>query len=102
MEHNVSVRPVHIVDSPPSLSELEYARKKLGGPLARLFNTSGQLYREGNYKERLTTMTDAEALLELSQHGKLIKRPFLIGDDVVLVGFRADEYEDAFVSSARS
>jgi arsenate reductase (glutaredoxin) len=102
MEHNISVRPVHIVETPPSVSELEYTRKKVGGSISRLFNTSGQLYREGNYKERLTTMTEAEALAELSHHGKLIKRPLLIGKDVALVGFRAEEYEDAFVSSDRS
>jgi arsenate reductase (glutaredoxin) len=100
MERNVSAHTVNIVDKPPSIAELKRALSAVGGQIARLFNTSGQVYREGNYKERLPAMSEREALLELSKNGKLIKRPLLIGSDVVLVGFRADEYEKTFNAKA--
>jgi arsenate reductase (glutaredoxin) len=96
MEHNVSTRTVNIVEQPPSIPELKAALTHVGGQVSRLFNTSGQLYREGNYKARLSQMTEAEALRELSLHGKLIKRPLLLGPDVALVGFKVEDYEHTF------
>ncbi len=50
-------------------------------------------YREGGFKEKLATMTDAQALEALARDGKLIKRPLIFGDGFVLVGFRESEYE---------
>jgi arsenate reductase (glutaredoxin) len=88
----VQVRLIDIVETPPTLNKLKRAVKSSGLPVAKLFNTSGQSYRAGNYKRRLETMTDAEALTALSQDGKLIKRPLVFGDDFVLVGFREDDY----------
>jgi arsenate reductase (glutaredoxin) len=96
MEHNISTRTVNIVERPPSVAELTTALAQVDGQVSRLFNTSGQLYREGNYKARLPRMTEAEALRELSEHGKLIKRPLLLGPDVTLVGFRIEDYEHTF------
>jgi arsenate reductase len=86
---------VHIVDSPPSKKILSTILKETGLPVRKLFNTSGQLYREGAYKEKLETMNEKEAINELASHGKLIKRPLVIGSGVHLVGFKEDEYKAA-------
>jgi arsenate reductase len=71
---------------------LESVLAESGLPVAKLFNTSGQSYREGNFKERLKTASQAEALAELAKDGKLIKRPLLVSERVVLVGFDAEVY----------
>lgn len=91
-QRGVQVRLIDIVETPPSLSKLKRALKASGLPVAKLFNTSGQSYRAGNYKRRLETMNDSEALTALSQDGKLIKRPLVFADDFVLVGFKEDDY----------
>jgi arsenate reductase (glutaredoxin) len=78
---------VHIVEQPPKKTELTRALKTSGLALRALFNTSGQSYRDGNFKERLPALTEAQALDALANDGKLIKRPLLLGDDVTLVGF---------------
>jgi len=88
----VKVRLIDIVEKPPSLAKLKRAHKQSGLPVARLFNTSGQSYRAGNFKAKLATMTDAQALSALASDGKLIKRPLVFGDDFVLVGFREADY----------
>jgi arsenate reductase len=62
-------------------------------PAEELFNTSGQKYRELNLKDRLTTMSEEEQLKLLASDGMLVKRPLLIRDDLVLVGFRESEWE---------
>jgi arsenate reductase (glutaredoxin) len=94
-EHGVPYERVDIVSSPPSVAQLAHALASSGLPVSRLFNTSGQSYREGNYKERLKQMSQDEALAELAADGKLIKRPLLISSEQVLVGFDALVYEKA-------
>jgi arsenate reductase len=64
-------------------------------PVAKFFNTSGQSYREGNFKAKLASMSDADALGALAEDGKLIKRPLVFGDGFVLVGFREADYRAA-------
>jgi len=61
----------------------------------KLFNTSGQSYRQGGFKEKLKTMSQDEALRALAADGKLIKRPLVLGDGFALVGFREDEWREA-------
>jgi arsenate reductase (glutaredoxin) len=90
--HGVKYESIDIVTSPPSQTVLESVLAESGLPVAKLFNTSGQSYREGNFKERLKTATQAEALAELARDGKLIKRPLLVSERVVLVGFDAEVY----------
>jgi arsenate reductase len=94
--HGVEAKLVDIVTSPPPRKLLVEVLRDSGQPVQTLFNTSGELYRSGNYKQRLASMSEAEALSELAQHGKLIKRPLLVGDGVALIGFREAEYEKAF------
>ena len=84
-----------IVTSPPSKSTLGKALQLSGLPVQKLFNTSGQSYRQGGFKEKLKTMSRDEALSALAADGKLIKRPLVLGDGFALVGFREDEWRDA-------
>ena len=90
--HGVPYERVDIVASPPSVAQLAQVLERLGLPVTRLFNTSGQSYREGNYKERLKQLSVEEALAELAADGKLIKRPLLISGEQALVGFDATAY----------
>jgi arsenate reductase (glutaredoxin) len=93
--HGIRYESIDIVDSPPSVAVLEQVLERSGLPLARLFNTSGQSYRQGNYRERIKQMSQREALAALAGDGKLIKRPLLITPELALVGFDASVYEGA-------
>ena len=77
----------------PTLDELTEWYKKSGLPLEKLFNTSGLLYKSLDLKNKLPTMTDDEMLKLLATDGMLVKRPLLIGDEFVLVGFKEIEWE---------
>ena len=76
----------------PTLDELTEWYKKSGLPLKKFFNTSGLLYKSLDLKNKLPTMSEDEMLNLLASDGMLVKRPLLIGDDFVLVGFKEDEY----------
>ncbi len=76
----------------PTLDELTEWHKKSGLPLKKFFNTSGLLYKYLDLKNKLPTMTEGEILKLLSSDGMLVKRPLLIGDSFVLVGFRETEW----------
>ena len=76
----------------PSLEELTDWHKRSGLPLKKLFNTSGQLYKTLDLKTKLPAMTDGEMLELLATDGMLVKRPLLIGDGFVLVGFREADW----------
>jgi arsenate reductase len=83
-----------IRETPPSGAELRTMLGYYEGEVKRLFNTSSKDYREGNYKERLGTMSEAEVFEELGSNGNLVKRPFLLGDGFGLVGFKESEWAD--------
>jgi arsenate reductase len=95
-QKKVSYERVPIVDRPPTMSELKDMLAHQNGELKKLFNTSGQLYRELGISEKLPKMSEAEALKLLSQHGKLVKRPFVLTGERGLVGFKEDEWKKAF------
>ena len=76
----------------PTLEELTKWYKQSGLPLKKFFNTSGLLYKSLDLKNKLPTMTDDEMLNLLASDGMLVKRPLLIRDDFVLIGFKEDEY----------
>lgn len=97
-DQSISFSTVHIVDSPPSQELLTSLVDRSGLPLKRFFNTSGQSYRKGGFKERLPEMSRAEQLAALAADGKLIRRPILVSDQVVLVGFKAETYAEALKS----
>ncbi|MBR5429299.1 MAG: arsenate reductase family protein [Firmicutes bacterium] len=85
----------HIKEDNPSRQELEQWQEKSGLPLRRFFNTSGQLYRSLGLKDKLDTMSRDDQLELLSGDGMLVKRPLLIGEGCVLVGFKEDEWREA-------
>ena len=76
----------------PTFDELIEWHKKSGLPLKKLFNTSGLLYKSLDLKNKLPTMSEDEMLKLLASDGMLVKRPLLIGDSFVLVGFKESEW----------
>lgn len=83
----------HIVEDTPSKEELTNWWKQSELPLKKFFNTSGKLYKEMNLKEKLPAMSEEEQLDLLSSNGMLIKRPLLISDKGVCVGFKEDNFK---------
>jgi arsenate reductase (glutaredoxin) len=88
----LSVVLKEIVIEPPSVRELEKMLTFQNGQLKKLFNTSGQLYREMGLTDRLGQMSTSDAFLLLSQNGMLVKRPFLLAEGWGLLGFREEEW----------
>ena len=83
----------HIKEQNPTYEELKSWYEISGLPLKKFFNTSGLLYKSMNLKEKLPGMSEEEQLQLLATDGMLVKRPLLIGDGVVLVGFKEAEWE---------
>ena len=77
----------------PTFDELTEWYKKSGLPIKKFFNTSGLLYKSLDLKSKLPTMTEDEMFKLLASDGMLVKRPLLIGEDFVLVGFNEIEWE---------
>jgi len=88
-----------IRETPPSVGELQRMLGYQDGKLRRLFNTSGQEYRALGLSDKLPAMTEAEALALLAGNGRLVKRPFALGDTFGLVGFDQAEWERALRES---
>lgn len=81
----------------PKKDELAEWYAKSGLPLKRFFNTSGMLYRDMQLKDKLADMSEDEMLSLLATDGMLVKRPILVTDDAVLVGFREAEWSAALL-----
>lgn len=97
-EHGVPFEDRHIVEDNPSADELSRWQAKSGLPLRRFFNASGMCYRELGMKAKLDAgMPDEEALALLGEDGMLVKRPIVVGEDFVLVGFKEQEWESALL-----
>ena len=92
-EHNVEFDQRDIVLDNPSADELELWHKMSDLPLRRFFNTSGMLYRDMGLKDKLPTMSEDEMYELLASNGMLVKRPLLVLDDTVLVGFKEAEWQ---------
>ncbi len=78
----------------PTYEELAAWHRRSGLPLKKFFNTSGLLYKSMELKDRLPAMSEDEMLELLAADGMLVKRPLLVGDDFVLVGFREAEWAE--------
>ena len=78
----------------PTLDELKAWHEKSGLPLKKFFNTSGLLYKSLDLKNKLPSMTEDEMLALLSSDGMLVKRPLLVLDGRVLVGFKEEEWKN--------
>lgn len=89
----VSYTDRHIVSENPTAQELKEFWQRSGLPLKKFFNTSGNLYKELGLKDKLPAMSEEEQLKLLATDGMLVKRPLLMGEAYVLVGFRPKEWE---------
>ena len=97
-EHGVEYTDRHIVDDAPTASELAAWQEQSGLPVRRFFNTSGKLYRELGVKAKLDAgMTDEEAFALLASDGMLVKRPLVVTEGAVLVGFREAAWAEALL-----
>ena len=83
-----------IKENNPTFEELSEWYRIAGVPLRKFFNTSGLLYKSMNLKNKLPAMTDEEMLRLLSADGMLVKRPLLVGEDLVLVGFKEADWAE--------
>lgn len=91
-QHGATFTVKEITTTPPSILELKQMLRYQNGNLKKLFNTSGLLYKEMQLSEKLKEMSENEALLLLSQHGMLVKRPFLLADHFGLTGFNQNTW----------
>ena len=87
----------HIKENNPTYEELKAWHAKSGLPLKKFFNTSGLLYKSMNLKEKLPTMSEEEQLRLLASDGMLVKRPLLVTEDAVLVGFKETQWGEQIV-----
>ena len=92
-EKNINFEDRNIVEDTPTLQELTEWIEKSGLDLKKWFNTSGLKYKELNLKDKLGSMTDEEKIKLLASDGKLIKRPLLISDKEVYVGFKEEQWK---------
>lgn len=92
--HNIAYVDRHIVDTNPSYDELKVWYGQSGLPLKRFFNTSGLLYKNMQLKDKLPAMSEEEQLKLLASNGMLVKRPLIVDDSMVLIGFKEAEWEE--------
>lgn len=93
-DNNIKYEERHIVEDNPKYDELKIWYQRSGLPLKKFFNTSGLVYKNNNIKDKLLTMSEEEQLHLLATNGMLVKRPLLISDEFVLVGFKDDEWKN--------
>lgn len=96
-EKGISYTDRPIKEENPTADELKEWHIKSGLPLKRFFNTSGMLYKEMKLKDKLPAMSEKEQYKLLATDGMLVKRPLVITEDAVLVGFREKEWEDVLL-----
>lgn len=92
--HGISFEERAMVEEHPTYEELKEWYEKSGMPLKKFFNTSGNLYKQMNLKDKLKDMSEEEQLKLLAIDGMLVKRPLVVGTDFVLTGFREKEWEE--------
>jgi arsenate reductase len=91
-DNNIEYELRNIKDNNPTVEELTVWHEKSGEPLKKFFNTSGLLYKSMELKDKLPKMTEREMLALLSTDGMLVKRPLLISENLVLIGFKEAEW----------
>ena len=94
-QHGVAYEDRHIKEQNPTEEELKEWYSRSGLPLRKFFNTSGMLYKSLQLKEKLPQMSEEEQLRLLATDGMLVKRPLIVMEDRVLVGFKEAEWEKA-------
>ncbi len=92
IENNIEFKDRNIVEETPTIEELEQWIKISGIEIKKWFNTSGLKYKELNLKDKLSNMSDEEKIKLLSSDGMLIKRPLLISDNQIYIGFKEEKW----------
>ncbi len=92
--NQITFQSRHIKEENPTAEELRTWHERSGLPLKKLFNTSGMRYKELGLKDKLPGMNGEEQIALLASDGMLVKRPILVGDGFVLVGFREAEWAE--------
>lgn len=95
-ENGISYSERNIVENNPRVDELKEFLKLSDQPIKKFFNTSGILYREMNLKEKVATESEEELLKILATNGMLVKRPLLVTESNVLIGFKEQEWKSYF------
>ena len=93
-DKGVSYEPIDIKTDHPDEDTLRRLHARSGLPLKRFFNTSGLPYREMGLSKKLPEMSEDEQFALLATDGMLVKRPLVVGEDVVLVGFKEEEWKE--------
>lgn len=92
-DHSLEFTARHIKECSPTAAELAHWQEQSGLELKKFFNTSGMLYRELGLKDKLPTLSREEQFQLLASDGMLVKRPILVTEDTVLVGFKEKDWE---------
>lgn len=93
IENSIDYTNRLIVDENPTVEELKQWIPRSGLPVKKFFNTSGLVYKELKLSEKRSSMSEEEQIALLATNGKLVKRPLVVTDSTVLVGFKPDEWE---------
>lgn len=93
-EKEIEFEQRDIKEENPTAEELKTWWRKSGLPLKRFFNTSGKLYKEMQLKDRIPNMSEDEQIELLASDGMLVKRPILVQNEKVLVGFKEKEWQE--------
>ena len=93
MDHNIEFTARHIKEENPTAEEIDNWQVRSGLELKKFFNTSGLVYKSLNLKDKLPEMSRQEQLALLATDGMLVKRPILVTEDAVLVGFKEAQWE---------
>lgn len=96
-ENKIEYTERHIVEANPTEEELKTWYDRSGLLLKKFFNTSGMLYKEMKLKDRLPEMSEEEQIKLLATNGMLVKRPLVVDEDKVLVGFKETEWEEKLI-----
>lgn len=93
LDHQIEFQPVHIVTQTPTVAQLQEWITKYDIDIHKLFNTSGNVYKEHHLKERMASLSTSEKLALLAGNGMLIKRPLFVSDTTMLIGFKEESYQ---------
>jgi arsenate reductase len=92
-QKGLEVEAIHIFDNPPDSGQLKQLIEQSGLELKKWFNTSGEVYKEMNLKDKLPQMSDEQKIELLASNGRLIKRPVVTDGTKVTVGYKEELYE---------
>ena len=97
--NEIQFTSIQMVEHPPSMEQIQKIHERSEQPIKKLFNTSGQSYRQGDFKNRLAEMSLADCYQALAADGKLIKRPLLVSDAWVLIGFKEAQWQNTVLKT---